>query len=116
MAKTKEQIAAEVPSGGQRLTRQTKVVATKIGYYDGIREIGDVFYVREGTIMESDCWFEIVDAITATNEDSDKVNEMDAKEIKVELARRKINFANNAPKADLVALLVKARSEDSDLA
>lgn len=110
--KTKAQLDAEVPEGGKRLAKLTKVVALEQGYYGVIREPGDVFHVLEGTIMEPNCWFEEVSDDTATNEEQEEIDNMSVGEIKIELARLKVDFKGVAKKDDLGALLLKARKGD----
>lgn len=110
--KTKAQLEAEVPEGGKRLAKNTKVVALEQGYYGTIREAGDVFYVLEGTIMEPGCWFEEVSEGTTTNDEQEEIDEMNIGDIKIELTRLGVDFKGVTKKDDLGALLIKARSAD----
>lgn len=117
--KTKAQLEAEVPEGAKRLSRRTKVVATAQGYYDTIREPGDVFYMNEGTILRSGSWAEEVSEDTTTGEEQDSIDGMSIGEIKIELARLKIDFKGVTKKDELGELLIKSRKgeiEDEDLA
>lgn len=115
--KTKAQLEAEVPEGGKRLTKNTKVVALEQGYYGVIREPGDVFYVLEGTIMEPNCWFEEVSDGTATSDEQDEIDAMKIGDIKIELTRLGVDFKGLTSKGDLGAALIKARAAaDEDLA
>jgi len=114
--KTKEQLDAEVPEGGKRLEKDTNVMALKEGYYDTIRERGDVFVARAGTIMEPGCWFKEVAKTVATTEESDAIGEMTIPDIKVALSEKGIDFTGVTKKADLAAMLAKANAEDNDLA
>lgn len=102
------------PQGFRVLNRTTKVMATRLGYYGQLREPGDVFYVHEGTSMEPGCWFEVVSEQTATTEEAEGVEQMSVPEIKVELAKRGIDFGSATKKTDLAALLIKARNEDAE--
>lgn len=112
--KTKAQLEAEVPEGGKRLTKLTKVVALEQGYHGVIREPGDVFHVLEGTIMEPNCWFEPVSDDTATDEEQAEIDDMTLGEIKIELARLKVDFKGVTKKDELGALLLKARNGGTD--
>lgn len=110
--KTKEELEKEVPAGGVRFDKDTKVVALELGYSDVLREPGDVFYVKKGTIMGPNCWFQPVDDKTATTEDADNYEKMTIPEIKVALAKKGVDFAGINKKTDLVDLLAKADAED----
>lgn len=115
-AKTAEEIKAEVRPGQVRLDKDTKVVALEQGYSDQIREAGDVFYVKKGTIYTPGySWFEPVDEKTATKEETQALEDMSVAELKVELARLGVDFAGVTKKVDLIDLLVKAQGEQ-DLA
>lgn len=113
--KTKEELEKEVPPGGVRFDKDTKVVALELGYSDVLREPGDVFYVKKGTIIGPNCWFQPVDEKTATTEDEATYDSMTVAEIKVALAKKGVDFAGINKKTDLIDLLSKADAED-DLA
>lgn len=117
-AKTAKELEAEVRTelGDVRLTKDTKVVAIETGYCDVIREPGDVFYVKKGTIYRPGyTWFEPVAENTPTREETDTLEDMSVAELKVELARVGVDFAGITKKADLIDLLAKHRAAE-DLA
>lgn len=114
--KTKEQLDAEVPKGHTRLDKDTKVIATETGYDGIIREPGDVFYVKKGTIVpDVGNWFRTVADNTATKEETDSLDDMTVAELKAALADKGVDFAGITKKADLIDLHVKADAE-GDLA
>lgn len=110
----KEKIKIELRPGHTMLEKDTKVMATKTGYSDSIREIGDVFYVKKGTIMGPECWFEPVDAGVATTEQSADYEDLSAADLKVRLNKLKIDITGITKKSDLVALLIKAEAEGGE--
>lgn len=109
--KTKEQIEAEVTPGSTRLTRDTKVMALRTGYADSIREPGEIFYVKAGTIMEPECWFTPVADNTATTVETDAYEEMTVADLKIALSKRGIDFTGITRKNDLIDLLSRADYE-----
>lgn len=114
--KTKAEIDAEVPADGIRLDKDTKVVALELGYSEILREAGDVFFVKKGTIYRPGItWFEPVADNTVTTEEADAYDDMTVSELKIALAKEGVDFAGVNKKADLVELLVNSRAE-SDLA
>lgn len=113
--KTKEELDKEVPPGGVRFDKDTKVVALELGYSDVLRQPGEVFYVKKGTIMGPDCWFQPVDEKTATTADEDAYDRMTVPELKIALAKKSIDFAGITRKQDLINLLLESEQED-DLA
>lgn len=114
--KTKAEYDAEVREGQVRLEKDTKVIALQEGYSDCIREPGDVFYVKKGTIYTpGSSWFEVVDDKTATKEETAAYDDMTIPQLKIELGRAGVDFAGITKKPDLVDLLVKSRAA-SDLA
>lgn len=114
--KTAAELKAEVGENEVRLEKDTKVIALEQGYCDTIREPGDIFYVKKGTIYEPGVtWFELVSESTATTEETDEIEGMTVPEIKIELSRLGVDFAGVTKKVDLVDMLVRARNE-TDLA
>lgn len=109
--KTKEQLDAEVPAGGKRFERDTKVVALRDGYSDVIREQGDVFYVKAGTIAGPNCWFKEVADNTATTEEENSVEDMTVPQLKVALVELGVDFSGITKKPDLIALLLKTQAD-----
>ncbi len=114
-SKTKEELEKEVPAGGVRFDKDTKVVALELGYSDVLRQAGEVFYVKKGTIMGPNCWFQPVDEKTTTTDDETAYENMTVAELKVALAKKGVDFAGITRKQDLIDLLAKAEQED-DLA
>ena len=114
--KTPAELKAEVREGQVRLEKDTKVIAIETGYSDVIREPGDVFYVKKGTIYTPGVtWFEPVNESTPTKEETDSLEDMSVAELKVALAQAGVAFAGITKKADLIDLLAKHQAE-SDLA
>lgn len=114
--KTPKELEAEVRPGQIRLERDTKVVALEQGYHEIIREPGEVFWVKKGTIYTPGItWFEPVSDKTATKEETEALEDMSVPELKVALAKAGVDFAGTTKKGDLIALLVKSRA-DEDLA
>lgn len=114
--KTAKELAAEVREGQVRLEKDTKVIAIETGYSDVIREPGDVFYVKKGTIYTPGItWFEPVNESTPTKEETDSLEDMSVAELKVELSRAGIDFTGVTKKVDLIDLLAKHRAAE-DLA
>lgn len=114
--KTAAELKAEVREGQVRVEKDTKVVALETGYCDVIREPGDVFYIKKGTIYTPGVsWFEPVDESTPTAEETNELSSMTVSELKIELAQAGVDFAGVTKKDDLVALLAKHRAE-GDLA
>lgn len=116
--KTKEELLKEVRPGDVRLEKDTKVIALDLGYSDCLREPGDVFWVKKGTIYRPGyTWFEPVDKDTATKEDAAKYADMEIPALKIALAKAGVKFKASATKDDLIALLIKENSdEDEELA
>lgn len=112
-AKSKAELDAEVPAGGVRFEKDTRVIALKTGYHGVIREAGDVFIIEKGHIMGPNCWFEPVGGNTATREEEDAVEDMTVPELKVALAKRGVDFAGINKKPDLIALYLKSQPEES---
>lgn len=112
--KTKEQLAAEVPSGGVRFERSTKVIALRTGYSDSIREEGDIFYVKAGTIAGPNCWFIPVSDGTATTVETDALEDMTVAQLKIALAEKGIDFAGISKKNDLIALLTQDDADNGE--
>lgn len=113
--KTKEELAKEVRPGDVRLEKDTKVIALDLGYSDCLREPGDVFYVKKGTIYRPGyTWFEPVDSATATKETAAKYEGMEMPALKIALAKAGVKFKASATKDDLVALLIKTNGDDED--
>lgn len=114
--KTPEQLKAEVRPGQVRLEKDTKMIALDTGYYDVIREPGDVFWVKAGTIYTpGESWLEPAEEDTATTEELEVIEKMSVPELKVALAKAGVDFTGVSKKAELVALLAKANGE-ADLA
>lgn len=112
--KTKEELAAEVRPGEIRLDKDTKVIALEQGYSDSIREAGDVFYVKKGTIYKPGyTWFEPVSEGTATKEETDALEDMSVPELKIALNEAGIDFKGITKKDDLIGLLAAHRAEDN---
>ena len=113
--KTEAELKDEVPVGGTRFDKATKVIAHELGYADFLRQPGDVFYVPAGTIVGPNNWFQPVDGKTATTEETDELEALTVPELKVKLSEAGVDFAGVNKKADLVALLASAQGGD-DLA
>lgn len=110
--KTKTELEAELRDGDVRLDKDTKVVALETGYSDTIREPGDVFYVKKGTIYRPGyTWFEPVTENTPTKEETESLEDMSVAELKVALAQAGVGFAGITKKADLIDLLAKHQAE-----
>lgn len=113
-AKTAKELDAEVREGQVRFDRDTKVVALEQGYSDVIRDPGDVFYVKKGTIYTPGVtWFEPVSDKTATKEETEALEDMSVPELKVALSKAGVGFAGVTKKVDLIGLLAKAQAEES---
>lgn len=114
--KTAKELEAEVRPGQVRLLKDTKVIALEEGYSDSIREPGDVFWVKKGTIYQPGySWFEPVSDKTATKEETEAFEDMSVAELKIALNEAGIDFKGVTRKEDLIGLLAAHRAE-GDLA
>lgn len=112
--KTEQELEAELRPGDVRVKKDTKVIALELGYSDCLREPGEVFIIKKGTIYRPGyTWFKPVDEDVATTEEEATYEDMTVPELKKLCAERDINFAGINKKPDLIALLTKADSEDS---
>lgn len=101
-------------AGEIQLDKDTKVIATRTGYSDFIREIGDIFYVKKGTIVGLNCWFEPVDVGTVTTEEAIELESLSSAELKIRLNRLKVDTTGISKKSDLIALLARVQAENGE--
>lgn len=112
MADSKKKDPAKLPEGAILLEKDTKVIATAKGYYGTIREAGDVFYAKKGTVIKADSWLEPVDQKTPTGDETKSLEDMTVAELKIALKDAGVDFAGITKKDDLIDLLARARAED----